>query len=112
MKSDGKVFPKCAVETAEGVKVPDVAWASSAFFGIHSVQDPYTAAPELCIEVHSPSITIQELSGKRLLYFQRGAHEVWICDLEGHVTFFAADDEIDNSHLFPEFPKQVDVDSD
>src|SRR5205823_13674111 len=37
-----------------------------------------TRAPEICIEVVSPSNSVKELSEKREAYFAAGAQEVWI----------------------------------
>ena len=48
-KSGGETISKCSVETPEGVKVADVAWASSEFMTIHGDQLAYTAAPEVCV---------------------------------------------------------------
>ena len=86
----GEVFVEVSVVTPAGVLVPDVAWASSAFMRLHAFQTPYTKAPELCIEVVSPSNSVKELEEKRAAYLAAGAHEVWIvypqskrCELYG-----------------------------
>ena len=44
-------------------------------------------APEICVEVLSPSNSEPEMNEKRALYFEAGAHEVWICDLDGKMEF-------------------------
>ncbi len=103
----GKSISECSITTPEGVKVADIAWASSAFLAIHGDQIAYSAAPELCVEIRSPSNSKLEMAEKKLLYFQQGAHEVWICDLNGNVSFFDPNGEVDRSRLFPEFPKHV-----
>ena len=54
--SDGEAFVECSVGTREGVKVADVAWASSAFLRRHGAADPYPEAPEIVVEVLSPLI--------------------------------------------------------
>lgn len=103
----GETISECSVETNEGVKVADVAWASESFLAIHGDQIAYTAAPELCVEIRSPSNSHLALAEKKALYFQHGAQEVWICDLSGNVTFFDVNGQIERSRLFPEFPRQV-----
>lgn len=105
--SNGDTISECSIVTPEGVKVADVAWASAEFIAIHGDQIAYTAAPELCVEIRSPSNSRLEMTEKTALYFQQGAHEVWICELSGNVTFFDAQGEIPASRLFPAFPKQV-----
>jgi hypothetical protein len=44
-------------------------------------------APEICIEVLSPSNSQLEMVEKRALYFEAGAAEVWTCDLDDSMTF-------------------------
>mgnify|MGYP001313879954 CR=1 FL=1 len=41
---------------------------------------PDLAAPEICLEILSPSNSIVEMEMKRALYFEAGAREVWECD--------------------------------
>ena len=108
MKPDGKVYCECPIATAEGVKVPDVAWISAARRALRKPGQPtFLVAPEVCIEVISPSNSVAELEEKRTLYFQQGAEEVWTCDLNGRIMFFTADGEIECSRLFPMFPKEL-----
>ena len=45
-------------------------------------------APPICVEVLSPTNTKGEIEGKRELYFERGAREVWVCDLDGKMAFY------------------------
>ena len=103
----GRAIPECSVETPEGVKVADVAWASDEFFDLHADQIAYSDAPPLCVEIRSPSNSSAEMTEKMGLYFQQGATEVWISDLSGNIRFFNANGEIDRSQLFPAFPKQI-----
>lgn len=74
----GQVFVEASVITPGGVFVADVAWASSGFMRLHAFETPYTQAPELCIEVVSPSNSVKELEEKRVAYLAAGADEVWI----------------------------------
>jgi Uma2 family endonuclease len=74
----GNALVECSIATAEGVRVPDVAWASSTFLARHGVTTPFPAAPEICVEVRSPSNTDEEMALKTRLYLEAGAVEVWI----------------------------------
>ncbi len=65
-------------------------------------------APEICIEVLSESNTRAEIDEKRLLYFERGAQELWTCDLKGRMRFFDSSGEMSGSGLVPSFPSDID----
>src|SRR4051794_677499 len=86
--SDGQILPECSIDTRLGVKVADVAWLSDEFFALHGFTNPYPAAPEICMEVISPSNSKIEMAIKRALYFEQGAKEVWTCDAEKQIKFF------------------------
>ena len=109
LKKGGRVFPECSVATSKGVKVADVAWLSSAFIAKNKLETPYRAAPELCVEVVSPSNSRAEMQQKRDLYFAKGAQEVWLCS-EERVTFFNHYGEVASSDLFPDFPSVLELD--
>ncbi len=108
-KSDGHTFNECSVETSQGVKVADVIWGSSDFFSVHQLDTPYPVAPELCIEIMSPSNTMDEMEEKKDLYMERGALEVWICEESGAITFWDIQGKISTSALFPDFPESINV---
>lgn len=108
-KDDGHTFNECSVETSKGVKVADVIWGSSAFFEKHKLNTPYSVAPELCIEIVSPSNSPNEMIEKRDLYLAMGAREVWVCQESGSVTFFGDQGEQSTSELFPSFSEFIDV---
>lgn len=74
----GEVVVEAPVVTAIGLLVADVAWASAQFMSEHGSETPLTRAPELCIEVASPSNSLKELREKIDAYLATGAHEVWI----------------------------------
>jgi Uma2 family endonuclease len=74
----GEALTKCSVQSTDGVKVADVAWCSKAFIKQYSYETPYSHAPELCIEIVSPSNSKEEMNNKVQLYLQAGAEEVWI----------------------------------
>jgi Uma2 family endonuclease len=75
---DGEVITEAPIITPTGLFLSDVAWASPAFMSAHGSEFALTRAPEICIEVVSPSNSVKELSEKREAYFAAGAQEVWI----------------------------------
>ena len=74
----GETMVETPIATLGGLFAPDVTWASGQFMGMHGRENPLMAAPEVCIEVVSPSNSIQELKEKTQAYLASGAHEVWI----------------------------------
>lgn len=103
----GHAIVACSIETTAGVKVPDVAWMSDALWGDQCDNTPFTQAPELCIEVVSPSNSRTEMEEKIQLYFDQGAQEVWLCSEAGQLEFYAPARPLEASVLFPEFPLQI-----
>ena len=85
---DGVQMPECSILTSKGVKVADVVWASKEFLARHRDATPYPQAPELCVEVASPSNTVRELTRKTQLYLEAGAVEVWIVREDGTVELY------------------------
>ena len=65
------------------------------------------SAPELCVEVMSPSNSWEEMRHKTLLYLAAGAREVWICDETGKVHFFDGAGERTDSALISGIPTQL-----
>ena len=85
---NGKAMTECSIETDKGVKVADVCWCSNDFINKHGFETPYTKAPEICVEILSPSNDKREMDEKRQLYFIQGAIEVWIVSEEGDVEHY------------------------
>lgn len=102
-----KLFMRCSIDTVKGVKVADVAWASNAFIERYGYETPYPRAPEICVEILSPSNTAAEMKEKIMLYLAKGAQEVWMCDLEGRLTFHGNEGELESSNLTPHFSSQI-----
>lgn len=109
MRSEGKVFVECAIKTRKGTKVADVAWSSPERFAVIENETDASIAPEICVEVVSASNTDKEMKGKRELYFEREAQEVWTCDEQGKMRFFNAKRELKRSVMFPDFPERIEV---
>ncbi len=91
--SGGEVLTECPVLTGGGVRVPDVAWASSGFLAKHGETTPFPQAPEICVEVVSPSNSEDELRSKTLAYLLAGATEVWWALEDGAMRYFDAGGE-------------------
>jgi Uma2 family endonuclease len=105
----GKTLPECAIKTTKGTKVADVAWVSSVTWAKIKMEADASIAPEICVEVISASNNKKEMTEKRQLYFEAGAKEVWLCDENGVMRFFNAEQELTHSLLVPKFPEKVDV---
>src|SRR5947207_4353308 len=86
--SRGRVLTECPISTADGVKAADVAWASLQCMRQLGNQVCFPTAPEICVEVLSPSNTEAEIREKMALYFDAGASEVWIGAESGTISFF------------------------
>jgi transposase-like protein len=86
-----------------------VAWLSPGHPEFDSDQPVFRRAPEICIEILSPSNFAAEMAEKRALYFDAGAREVWMCNLDGSITFFVEPDTANPGSLIcPAFPNQID----
>lgn len=103
----GNVLVELAIDTPEGTYVADAAWAGPERFKIIEDEFSCSIAPEICVEVWSPSNTDEEIAMKRRLYLQKGAAEFWYCDAKGSMTFFNLDGPLPKSKLCPAFPPQV-----
>ena len=107
----GMVTPECPIETSGGTKVAGVVWRSPAFIKKHGIRNVLLhESPEVVVEIESPSNTAAELEEKRLLYFDAGAKEFWLCDESGDMRFFNPEGELERSELFGEFPGHIDID--
>jgi Uma2 family endonuclease len=104
----GKVITECSIDTPKGVKVTDVAWGTNDFFAKNGLATPYQSAPELCVEILSPSNSKQEITEKISLYLQQGAKEVWICNQYGDVSIYGVTGMLPNSEIFPSVPKKFE----
>ncbi len=106
---DGRCATEVGVETAENVKVPDVMWASFALRRSTPHEFAYAVAPEICVEVISPTNHLEEQMHKGDLYLQAGAKEFWLCDEQGQMRFFDATGPLERSALCPEFPFRIEI---
>ena len=106
----GEVLGECGVQTSDGIKVPDTVWISAERFTAYCDEVCFPIAPEICVEVASPSNSRKDMLEKKQLYFAAGANEVWFCDRNGDLTFFSNEDEENPtsfSKLCPAFPVSI-----
>ncbi|WP_295407123.1 Uma2 family endonuclease [uncultured Thiocystis sp.] len=106
---DGKTLPECAIKTRKGTRVAGVAWATMERVKTIKHETECSIAPEICIEVLSNSSTDDEMEEKRMLYFESGAQEVWLC-LDGVIHFYAAQGRLERSAIAPRFPGRISLD--
>ena len=109
--SEGRVISECPISTADGVKAADIVWASAKRIKQTGEQVCFLQAPEICVEVVSPSNSKEEIEEKIALYFDARAEEVWVCNLEGFMIFYLKPDKrpARSSQICPDFPKRVEL---
>ena len=98
----GEVIAECSIQTSEGVKVADIAWASAEFIDTFAYKTPYPKAPEICVEIVSPSNPKAEISSKVDLYLAKGAIEVWIVYEENRIHIYTHTGIMQKSLIVPE----------
>ncbi|MCA1853073.1 MAG: Uma2 family endonuclease [Beggiatoa sp.] len=113
----GEAFTECAILTSGGVRIADVVWCSPAFLITHGGElDDWAAAlsqaPDLCVEVRSPSNPDQqvgygELQERIALFLASGAREAWILHPTGRVDCFGADGPLTASRIVPDWAQSV-----
>lgn len=110
----GKVTVECpisTISTSEGVKVADAIWVSKKRLVQIGGRTALNGAPEICVEVISPSNKRGEIEEKRRLYFEAGAKEVWVCDKKGRLSFFlkaTPAEDAEASALCPKMPRTLE----
>lgn len=95
----GEVITECSIDTSDGVKVADVAWLSENFVAEFGFVTPYPKAPELCVEIVSPSNSKIEIRTKVDLYLAKGAQEVWIAYSLDNIEMYSCTGIIEKSRL-------------
>ncbi len=103
----GKIVPEFPVETADGIKVADVAWLTIEQSEIIKNNISSAFSPVICIEVMSASNTSAEMDHKKKLYFEKGAEEFWLCPQDGLMSFYDTNGQLQHSKLAPAFPSNI-----
>jgi Uma2 family endonuclease len=73
-----------------------------------TVPNPIAPAPDICVEVRSPSDNLEELAEKKAAYFRAGAREVWMCDQNDIIEFFGPNGQMAESEICPRFPNRIE----
>ena len=97
------------VQTSNGTRVPDLLWLSRERRRKHRGKISYPEAPEICVEVLSPSNSRREIEEKKHLCLEADAQEVWTCRRDGTMKFFDAGGPLPASALCPEFPARIQI---
>ncbi|HYY29372.1 MAG TPA: Uma2 family endonuclease [Chthoniobacterales bacterium] len=112
LPGDG-AYPEQSILTPEGIRIADTIWIDPK--RLHELSrapsQPLSPAPDICVEILSPSNTQAEIDQKRTLYFAAGAREVWTCDRDSRIRFFAPQGELERSLLCPNFPRRIELSS-
>ena len=87
-QSNGRVFTELAIQTSMGVRVPDVSWGSDGYVQKHIREVFASNAPEICVEIISPSNSQEEMLDKIRLFINAGAREVWLVTEDGNVSYY------------------------
>src|SRR3954462_5179657 len=104
---DWHLWPEVGLHTADGIKAPDLLGAAPGFDEQTDERGFLLSAPELCVEVMSPSNSWEEMRHKTLLYLAAGAKEVWVCDGAGEIHFFDGSGQRAESALIAGMPKKT-----
>ncbi|MBV8417443.1 MAG: Uma2 family endonuclease, partial [Verrucomicrobia bacterium] len=100
-----------AILTRNGqVRIADVVLLTQAQkrWLIANPTSPLSSAPPVCVEILSRSNTPAQIDEKRALYLDAGANEVWICNLDGSMSFFVRPDhQVSTSSVCPAFPDRI-----
>jgi Uma2 family endonuclease len=102
------IWPEVGLHTSDGIKAPDLSVARPDFEERVDHRGFLMIAPDLCVEVMSPSNSWEEMRHKTLLYLATGATEVWICDEAGELHFFDGAGQRAESALIAGMPNKID----
>lgn len=86
----GRVRVECSIQTTDGVRAANVAWISDARLAQYAGATPSPGAPEICVEVMSPTNSWAEMHRKAGLSLQAGAEQAWTVTLHGDKTIIEA----------------------
>ncbi len=103
-RADGTTLTECTIETDIGMRVPDVAWVSAELLGRHWNDKEFRVAPELCVEVLSPTNTRIVMAEKIAAYLAAGAKEVWLVGEDGVPEIYTSAGRVVTSTLGFELP--------
>ena len=91
------------------MRVPDVVWVSPELMEQHRNEKEFRVAPDLCVEVSSPTNTRIEMEEKAAAYLAAGAKEVWIVGEDGVPEIHTSAGRVSASTLGFELPRPPDA---
>jgi Uma2 family endonuclease len=94
-----RAVTEVSVLTDRGIRAPDVVWMPAARWLEVKGQNPLPFAPDVCVEVLSPSNTREEIQMKVGAYLRGGAREAIVVGLKGQVEFFGPEGKLEASAL-------------
>ncbi len=104
----GFAYTECPIKAPNSNPVADVVWTSDERDAAESHSEAACrVAPEICVEVRSPSDSQREMDAKRQEYFGAGAVECWFCNLTGEMSFYGPEGELERSSFCPKFPTRI-----
>jgi Uma2 family endonuclease len=106
---EGGSFTEGAVSTPDGVKVADVVWYRAENARVLETTDVSLPefAPDLCVEERSKRNRKRDIQKKTAAYFGAGVREVWVCDLNGEITFYSREGLLEHSAICSAFPRHI-----
>jgi Uma2 family endonuclease len=110
----GEVYTETMFEIGENVRIPDVAVVAAERIPDEGEPDgPWPFAPDVAIEVISPSNDYEDLMAKTIEYLEAGARQVWLVSPTAQtvtiyrsltdIRAFGPGDEIDGGEALPGF---------
>ncbi len=104
----GFSYTECPIKAPNSNPVADVVWTSNERDAAEdNTKAACRVAPEICVEVRSPSNSQREMDAKRQEYFGAGALECWFCNLSGEISFYGPEAKLERSRLSPKFPTKI-----
>ncbi len=95
------------IQTRDGVRVADAAWASLAFVHHPDNEVVFATAPPLCVIVCDGTTPIAETEYRLALYLDAGAREVWVSEEDGTMRFYTPEGEQEMSLIVPDAPERL-----
>jgi len=119
-KNLGKVMPDLGCRLSRNpdtLVFPDVGYISFARLGDHDLNEYLPFAPDIAVEIISPSNTQEEISTKTALYLRHGAQIVWavypksqlvyVYRADGTYQIIGRDGTLDGGAVLPGFSLKV-----
>ena len=113
-RTEYRILPELALATVPDGTTPDLAIYPRFAADYDHRQARRTDAPLCCIEIQSPSQSLEEMVAKTHLYFKFGVRSCWVVqpaiqgilvfDRPGHYAFFHGDDTLRDGALGIELP--------